>query len=158
MKVYSEIKKKLKDNGFKVTPQRVTVFEALTSLNHPTADQVMVYVRRNHPGVATGTVYHILESFVERGLIRKVKTDRDIMRYDAIAENHHHLYCASCDVIVDYFDEELDELLDNYFKKKRIPNFSVSDMKLQIVGKFTNDPVDEHGNCISAKNPEKINP
>ena len=135
---YNDIKNRLIQNKLKVTPQRVAVFEALLHLNHPSADRVLDYIRQKHSGVATGTVYHILESFVEKDLVKKVKTDKDIMRYDAIIEKHHHLYCAECDKIVDYFDEELNILLSTYFKQKQIPNFIIEDIKLQIVGKFLN--------------------
>lgn len=137
MKSFDDIKNKLTLKGLKVTPQRITVLEALMELNHPSADHVLEYVHKRHPGVATGTVYSILESFYEKGMVKKVKTDRDIMRYDAITEKHHHLYCAECDRIEDYFDEELNDLLINYFKNKQIPGFTIDDIRLQISGQFT---------------------
>lgn len=135
---FKDLKYRLIQNNLNVTPQRIGVLDALLNLNHPSAEQVLEYIRRNHPGVAPGTVYHILELFFEKGLVKKVKTDKDIMRYDAIFEKHHHLYCSECDNIVDYFDEELNTLLFNYFKKKQVPNFIIEDIKLQIVGKFSN--------------------
>jgi Fur family peroxide stress response transcriptional regulator len=58
------------------------------------------------------------------------------MRYDAILESHHHLYCSACNKIEDYHDEELNQLLDEYFKNKEIKNFTIKDIKLQIVGTF----------------------
>jgi Fur family peroxide stress response transcriptional regulator len=58
------------------------------------------------------------------------------MRYDGIMESHHHLYCKNCDVIDDYMDEELDSLLRNYFKNKKIEGFQVNEFMLQIKGKF----------------------
>ncbi len=58
------------------------------------------------------------------------------MRYDAITEKHHHLYSAESDRIEDYFDPELNEIIDNYFKKKGIPDFEIEDIKLQVIGKF----------------------
>jgi len=136
MKEYNELKDSLNKKGLKVTPQRIAVIEAVLKLNHPSADQILDYVHQNYPGVATGTAYHILESFVEKELIRKVKTDKGSMRYDAIMESHHHLYCSECDKIEDYYDEELNKILENYFKNKEIRNFTVEDIKLQIVGKF----------------------
>jgi Fur family transcriptional regulator, peroxide stress response regulator len=59
------------------------------------------------------------------------------MRYDYVKEKHHHLYCAESERIEDYYDKELDKLLENYLKKKTIPNFKIKDIKLQIVGNFT---------------------
>ncbi len=139
MKAYDELRERLIHEGFKVTPQRIGVLDAVKTLNHPSADQILEYIRANHPAISTGTVYNILESFVEKGIIRKVKTDKGTMRYDSILENHHHLYCSACDKIEDYYDEELNQLLNNYFKNKTIDNFTVQDIKLQIVGTFNNN-------------------
>lgn len=58
------------------------------------------------------------------------------MRYDAIMNRHHHIYCARTDRIEDYFDEELDELLQAYFRKKQLQGFKIEDIVLQIKGNF----------------------
>ena len=129
----------LKDSNLKVTPQRIAVLEALNKLrDHPTADKIKEYVVKNHPNIAVGTIYKTLETFVEKGLVKKVKTEQDVMRYDAILDKHHHLYCEDTERIEDFFDEQLNEMLENYFKKKKIPNFKVKDIKLQIIGTFNN--------------------
>jgi Fur family peroxide stress response transcriptional regulator len=125
------------EKGLKITPQRIIILEAIYKLdNHPTADNIIEYIRKTHPNIAIGTVYKVLETLVENNLIKKVKTDKDIMRYDGVIENHHHLYCSECDLIEDYVDEELDELLSNYFKNKKINGFKMEDIVLQIRGTF----------------------
>jgi len=135
-----EIAGRLKKSGLKVTPQRIAVLEALIKLNnHPAADEIARLVRQNYPHIATGTVYNILDTLVEKGIISKVKSDRDIMRYDAMLEHHHHLYCKESDRIDDYFDGELNLLLEKHFKEKKIPGFSIEEVKLQIIGKFDNE-------------------
>ena len=132
-----EIRNNLVSNGLRVTPQRVAVMEAIITLNnHPTADAIIRFIQENHPNVAIGTVYKILDILAEHGLIRRVKTENDVMRYDAILEKHHHLYCAESDRIEDYFDEELNQLLADYFNKHNIKGFKIEDVKLQIIGKF----------------------
>jgi Fur family transcriptional regulator, peroxide stress response regulator len=131
---------KLIEKGLKVTPQRIAILEAIVKLNnHPTADNIIEYIRKNHPNIATATVYKVLDALVACGLIKRVKTERDIMRYDAITESHHHIYCSDSDSIEDYFDKELNALLKDYFKKKIIPNFKIEDLRLHIIGKFTNN-------------------
>ena len=80
----------LKNSNLKVTPQRTAVLEALNNLNnHPTADNIKEYVVRNHPNIAVGTIYKTLDTFVEKGLVKRVKTEEDVMRYDAILDKHH---------------------------------------------------------------------
>lgn len=133
----SEIRTRLIEKGLRVTPQRVAIYDAILKLrNHPTAEEIIAIIKKDQPHIATGTVYKVLDSLVENNLIRKVKTERDIMRYDAITENHHHLYCAESDRIEDYFDTELTEIIGNYFFNKGIPDFEIEDVKLQIIGKF----------------------
>jgi len=131
------IKEKLKECGLKITPQRIAILEAIYTLNnHPTADNIMAYIRKTHPNIAIGTVYKVLDVLVEKGLIKRIKTEKDIMRYDGVLEPHHHLFGSSSDRIEDYSDEKLDKLLKEYFKKKRIPGFKIEEIKLQINGKF----------------------
>jgi Fur family transcriptional regulator, peroxide stress response regulator len=136
MNTYDELKFSLNKNGLKVTPQRIAVFEAALALSHPTVDQIFEYVHQKYPGAARGTVYNILESLAEKKLIHKVKADTGSMRYDAILDSHHHLYCSECNKIEDYYDDELNRLLENYFKNKEIKNFRIENIKLQITGKF----------------------
>jgi Fur family transcriptional regulator, peroxide stress response regulator len=127
----------LKKAGLKITPQRIAVFEAVIELkNHPTAEQVIDFIKANHPNIATGTVYKTLDTFVEKGMIKKVKTDRDIMRYDAMTDPHHHLYCAKSDRIEDFNDPDLQKLIEKWFETHKIPGFAIEDIKLQIIGEF----------------------
>jgi Fur family transcriptional regulator, peroxide stress response regulator len=136
----SEIRSKLTDKGLKVTPQRVAILEAILKLNnHPTAENIIEYIRENNPNIATATVYKVLDALVLSELIQKVKTEKDVMRYDAMIENHHHLYCSDSDRIEDFVDDELTDLLEKYFEKKKIPDFKIEDVKLQIIGKFLKD-------------------
>lgn len=131
------IRNRLSGMGLKVTPQRISILEAIYTLNnHPTAENIIAYIRKQHPNIATGTVYKVLDTLIEKDLIQRVTTEKDVMRYDGILERHHHLYCSESDRIEDYNDEELDDLLNEYFKKKKIKDFKVEDIKLQIKGKF----------------------
>jgi len=132
-----QIKNKLKNKGLKVTPQRMAILEAIYKLNnHPTADNIAEYIRKIHPGIATGTIYKVLETLVENQLIKKVKTDRDIMRYDGHTGHHHHLYSLDSDRIEDYNDEELDKKLKDHFRKKGIPGFEIDEIKVKLNGRF----------------------
>lgn len=131
------IQEKLKEKGLKVTPQRIAIYNAVAGLrNHPTADHIVDIIKADYPSISVGTVYKVLNVLVEKGLLKKVKSERDVMRYDAIMDHHHHLYCTDSDRIEDYEDDQLDQLIKEYFEKKNIQNFKLEDFKLQITGKF----------------------
>ena len=134
-----DFREKLQEKGLKVTPQRVAIFEAILQLdNHPTADNILSFIKKKHPNISVGTVYKVLDTFVDNNLLKKVKTEKDIMRYDPCLSQHHHLYCAETERIEDFEDEKLNELISDYFKKYKIKNFKIQDIKLQITGKFNN--------------------
>lgn len=134
-----DIREKLRHNGLKITPQRVAIFEAIIELdNHPTADDIVSFLKRKHPNISVGTVYKTLDTFVENNLLLKVKTEKDFMRYDPFLSNHHHLYCSETARIEDFEDEKLNIIIEGYFKKNKIKNFKIKDIKLQITGKFNN--------------------
>jgi len=128
----------IKGKGLRVTPQRIIVLEALFNSNHPTVEKLSELIRARHPNIAIGTIYHVLETFVENALAKKVPTDMGVMRYDAITKAHHHLYCSETDRIEDFYDEDLDAMLNEYFKGKKIEGFDTEEFRIQLIGKFNN--------------------
>lgn len=83
------------------------------------------------------TVYNTLRIFVQKGIIKKVFTGDDKIRYDSGQMKHHHIYYTDSEKIEDFFDDELDKMLKNYFSEKKIPGIIINDMSLQISGKST---------------------
>jgi len=129
----------LVEKGLKVTPQRIAVLDIVLNLNnHPTAENIAEYLRINYPHVPIGTVYKILEVFVQKGIVNRVKTENGTIRYDPITEKHHHLYYSDSELIEDFYDNDLNKLLEDYFRKKQIPDFKIEDIKVQIIGKNSN--------------------
>jgi Fur family peroxide stress response transcriptional regulator len=96
----------------------------------------MNYIKDTHPGISSATVYKVLDALEENQLIRRVKSNKDIKRYDGIVKNHHHLYSSESEKIKDYMNEELDELLAEFFEKHIIDDFEIEEIRLQIHGKF----------------------
>lgn len=134
-----EIARNLSEKGLRVTPQRIAIYSAILRLNnHPSAENIIEYIKKNHPNISVGTVYKVLDSLVENELLHKVKTESGIMRYDPLQSSHHHLYCEETNRIEDYEDEALDALIANYFKKQGIKNFNIENIQLHITGKFKN--------------------
>jgi Fur family transcriptional regulator, peroxide stress response regulator len=133
------LKIKLRDKGLKATPKRLSILEAIIELkNHPTAEEIIKYIRKQNQNIATATVYKALDIMVARKVIIKVNTEKQIIRYDAILEPHHHLYSVESGIIKDYKNEEINRILEKYFKKNKIQDFDIEEIKLQIIGKFRN--------------------
>jgi len=134
-KSYKEITEMLVDAELKVTPQRVKIFEVLQSTdNHPTAEEIFKEIAEQVPGLSLATVYKTLDTFIQKGIIRKIKGEDDSVHFDADINSHNHLICSKTKKIIDYNDPDLQGILDAYFSKKSIDGFSIKEIQLNIIG------------------------
>lgn len=132
---HHDIKQKISASGLKATHQRIVIYAAVMQMqNHPTADRVLEFIAPENPSISIGTLYKTLETLVTVELLEKVKSDEGSYRYDANVSRHNHIYCANTNEIMDYEDLELDQLIQDYFKKKKIKNLKITDIRLQING------------------------
>ena len=95
---------RLRERGWRVTPQRRAVAEALDGNHvHLTADEVHKRARAILPEVALATVYNTLNELVVMGEVAEVRYAPGPSRYDPNIgpAPHHHLLCTSCGALFD---------------------------------------------------------
>jgi len=97
--------------GFKITPQRRAVFEAVAGDDsHPTAEQIYGRIVAVMPDVSRTTVYNTLRDMVAVGALAEVEDlTAEGTRYDTNTDQHHHLFCMGCQSLID-IHREYDEL------------------------------------------------
>ena len=77
------------------------ILAAVTELQrHPTAEQVFLEMKREHPRIALGTVYKHLNGLAGEGLLLRITEPGSPDRYDR-TERHDHLICSRCGKITD---------------------------------------------------------
>ena len=77
------------------------ILTAVTELQrHPTAEQVFMEMKKEHPSIAIGTVYKHLNALAEEGLLHRITESGSPDRYDR-TERHDHLICSRCGKITD---------------------------------------------------------
>jgi Fur family transcriptional regulator, peroxide stress response regulator len=136
---YNQVKERLAHYQLKATQQRIVIYDALMRLhNHPTAEMIYEYVKTANPSISLATVYKTLDTFVTSGLAARVMSSNGSARYDGYMDHHSHLYCTNTEEIMDFEDEQLSKLIQNYFKNKKIKNFKINDIRLQINGEKLN--------------------
>jgi Fur family ferric uptake transcriptional regulator len=92
----------LRGAGLRVTRQRLTVLEVLRAHPHSTADTVENLVRDAMVPISTQAVYDVLDALHAAGLVRRIEPAGSPAVFEArVRDNHHHLVCRSCGVIVD---------------------------------------------------------
>lgn len=88
----------LRARGYRLTPQRQLVLEAVGDLGHATPEEISAAVRRVASGVNISTVYRTLELLEELGLVRHTHLGHGAPTYSAAGNDDHvHLVCRDCD-------------------------------------------------------------
>jgi len=112
--------KVLQEKGYRLTPQRMMVIEALHSADgHISAEEIYEQLHNRYPYSNISTVYRTLELLKELNLVAETDFGEGRVRYH-IAEksHHHHLVCRTCGKIMDLDESVLyplkDTLLRNY--------------------------------------------
>lgn len=94
----------LRDNGYKVTPQRIAVYEALADETwHPSAEMLYRKLQPKFPAMSFATVYKTVEILYKIKVIQVLNTGEDSFRYDADISEHFHLRCLKCGAVEDAF-------------------------------------------------------
>lgn len=87
----------LRARGYRLTPQRQLVLEAVGELGHATPEDIAAAVRRTASGLNISTVYRTLELLEALGLVRHTHLGHGAPTYSVASEDEHvHLVCGSC--------------------------------------------------------------
>lgn len=104
--------KELRARGYRVTPQRQLVLEAVTKLKHGTPEEIWADVQRTASGVNISTIYRTLELLEQLGLVTHTHLGHGAPRYHLAAEAKHvHLVCSECGMVTEVSPEAVADLV-----------------------------------------------
>lgn len=108
----------LREKGFKVTPQRLAIYNVLSSTTeHPSAEVIFNQLQPHYPTMSLATVYKTIEILREIGLVQVLNVGEDSFRYDANTENHPHVRCLVCKRVDDIFDVDASDFMAKVAEK-----------------------------------------
>src|SRR5690349_4299326 len=98
--------KELRARGYRVTPQRQLVLEAVTKLEHASPEEIWADVQQTASGVNISTIYRALELLEQLGLVTHTHLGHGAPRYHLAAESQHvHLVCSDCGQVTELSPE-----------------------------------------------------
>lgn len=103
----------LKTQGLKLTSQRATILErVLTIRKHFSAEELFESLREDTQGISKATVYRTLALLVEAQLLDEHDFERGHKLYERATNraHHDHLICVSCNRIVEFHNDSIEEL------------------------------------------------
>ena len=101
-KVQGMLKEKLREKGWKVTRQRLSILQTLAEHKgqHLAAEDIFELMKDEYPEMGLATVYRTLQLLYEIGHI-----------FDGDSKHsHHHLICRTCGRVMPFEDDFLEDL------------------------------------------------
>ena len=101
--------------GLRSTNQRRVITESFfDSPKHVTIEELLAQVRERDRRIGYATVYRTLKLFTECGIAAERNFGDGPSRYELSDESthhhHDHLICIECDKIVEFHDEQIEQL------------------------------------------------
>ena len=133
---YNHICNRLRNNSYKLTPQRQTILKTFLENpdRHLSAEDVYLLVKNQYPDIGLATVYRTLDLLAELGILQKNDFGDGRSRYEFSRKDehhHHHLICLNCGDVSE-FDDDLLESLEAVILKRN--HFKILDHDLKFFG------------------------
>lgn len=131
------LKEKLKDKGYKLTPQRRAVLDTIAENQgkHLNTKEIYNFVKEKCPEIGLATVYRTLQLLDDMSMISRLNLDDGCIRYELNTDKddhkHHHLICEICNDIIEV-ELDLLEFLEEEIEKKY--NFIIRDHEVKFFG------------------------
>ena len=127
----------LKENGFKQSRQRdivASIFFEQGDNEHLTVDDLLRAARDRDAQISQATIYRAVKVLVDAGVVEARHFVGGQTRYELADdgdEHHDHLICTKCDRIVEFVNDEIEELQERVAREH---GFIVADHKMELYG------------------------
>ena len=131
------IEQKCLSQGVKLTDQRRIIAKVISESkqaygesDHPDVDELYNRVSKIDPKISIATVYRTVKLFEEAGILTKHDFKGGKARYE-INDDHNHLIDIKTGEIIEFVDEEIEELQKKIADKY---GYKLVDHKLELYG------------------------
>ena len=110
----------LRKEGLRFTSQRQAVWDEIKkSEEHRDAEDIYIQLKSNNHNVSRATVYRTIDVLVKNQMVRKMDLGdgRNLFEPRIDDEHHDHMICLDTGKIIEFFDEELENLQDKIAEK-----------------------------------------
>ena len=121
------------DKGLRITEQRRVIARVLSEAeDHPDVEALHARASAIDPGISIATVYRTVRLFEDAGILSRHDFGNGRARYEAAPEEHHdHLIDVETGRVIEFVDEELEELQRRIAEKL---GFRLVDHRMELYG------------------------
>lgn len=122
----------LKNNKYRITPQRICVYKKLTPMPQ-TVEEIYTALTLTKSSIDIASVYRILTLFATLSIVHAVYFGDGKERYELHdpSNHHHHVMCTTCGIITDVSLEDSKKL---ELEAARKSNYQITSHLLEFFG------------------------
>ncbi len=127
------IEKLCVDKGLRMTEQRRVIARVLSEAeDHPDAEELHRRASSVDNRISLATVYRTVRLFEDAGIIERHDFRDGRSRYEEAQDDHHdHLIDMNSGDVIEFFDEEIEELQEKIAKRL---GYKLVDHRLELYG------------------------
>ena len=95
------------------THQTELVMQAVSALDHPTANDVLKAVHEQDPAVSRATVFRVLAEAAQSGELQRLALAGSSDCFDITLRTHAHMVCLGCGAVCDVETPDTNSLKEN---------------------------------------------
>ena len=128
-----DIESKCKQKSVRLTDQRKLIAQVMSKTeSHPDVDELHKKVSKLDSKISIATVYRTVKLFEEAGIVAKHDFKGSKSRYEQAPEEHHdHLIDVNSGEIIEFVNEEIEELQKQVAEKL---GYKLIDHRLELYG------------------------
>ena len=110
----------LRRAGLKVTLPRLKILELLekSEMHHMSAEDIYKALIEQGEDVGLATVYRVLTQFEQAGIVERHNFENNLSVFEIAKDEHHdHLVCDQCGKIIEFHNEEIENLQEKVAKE-----------------------------------------
>jgi len=121
------------EKGLRITEQRRVIARVLSEADdHPDVEALHARASAVDSGISIATVYRTVRLFEEAGILERHDFGDGRSRYEAAADDHHdHLIDVETGKVIEFVDEELEELQRRIAEKL---GYRLVDHRMELYG------------------------
>lgn len=130
----SWVEVKCAERGLRMTDQRRVIAKVLSDADdHPDAEELYRRASSVDPKISLATVYRTVRLFSDAGIIETHDFRDGRARYETADEEHHdHLIDVVTGDVIEFVDEEIEELQEKIARKL---GYELVDHRLELYGR-----------------------
>jgi Fur family ferric uptake transcriptional regulator len=122
----------LRASGFRITPQRQLVLEAVHTLKHCTPEEILAEVQKTAAAVNLSTIYRTIDVLEEVGLITHTHIGHGAPSYRPVGQDVEiHLVCDTCSCVQSVSADAASDFIE---KLRGLAGFETDATHLSIYG------------------------